>query len=468
MEDVTFNVPAMGVSLDRIVSMQDVVDESNHEPTYGMTTPPEQDPALIITTKLEPQKIKKTEAIATKSYALLMAESLGVAVTAEDIATLTTLTVAECNRKLVSMSREQGIARSTSITNEQMSTLSAIGMARTEDLIRNIEGEIRSNMGTVENYQSNIQTYLSKCAELNRQMRAIKAQGVDITTQLREVLTDAWYTLHSVSGNKITLLTPRIMCRYFDQENQIDRSVDLGSMKVVVDMVRATLVVKEHEDNLIGVANGYIHPHIDTSGGVCWGTAHDAYTKLAFCQIKEPLMALKVILQTYNPDSPYVRFNEFEEMRAQKAALEGKYGDALPTDGMCRIVMRLSARQSEVALENITHLKEVYFTTSKLYTVGYVDRRTQFAYVEYADGSLGACAGSRGAVEIATTSDIGSLSPKEKVAGWSGYSDIRHIEDPSKYTSSLYVELMSSYGNNYDLDLTQYEVGREADDEVYF
>lgn len=157
-------------------------------------------------------------------------------------------------------------------------------------------------------------------ASYNEKLRALtKTNGIDLTSEIEAIVKDGWYRYESEftkamnSGFEEPCLyftTPRVNMSFYNKAVGAEMNVDMGRYLIKYRVRTGVIEVKTHEDNLS--VEGYIHPHVASDNTLCWGNASAHYSKsmvehtpsLAF-------KSMRVILQTYNDESPYRSISEF-------------------------------------------------------------------------------------------------------------------------------------------------------------
>ena len=154
--------------------------------------------------------------------------------------------------------------------------------------------------------------YLVRAAETKRKMDTFERRESPVPAQLTEVLGENFWDFHQLTGNFIELVTKNdTILTYKNPSAGIDLRVNMGKFLVSIDLTTFSLKVIRYTDNVY--LNGYYHPHVNTGGGVCWGSAAITVTeKLPRGEIKDVLMLLASVLTNYNNDNPYVALNSFK------------------------------------------------------------------------------------------------------------------------------------------------------------
>ena len=96
--------------------------------------------------------------------------------------------------------------------------------------------------------------------------------------------------------------------------NYRDDTLNFGFLRVKLDFINSSLTVLPCRQNLFKDSDNYFHPHISNSGEVCWGNAEGTVQQaLGSGDFARVLELLQAVLVTYNPESPYVSFEDFKE-----------------------------------------------------------------------------------------------------------------------------------------------------------
>lgn len=260
----------------------------------------------------------------------------------------------EVNRKFF----EWRATYTTPPTSEQFSPLDLVNfktkvvpqLRAKDELIR----ERNEHEARINRFQRDMQNYLQRIAEISTELIAFsEVKAIDLTAEIESIVKDGWYQFDSgrsatVNGTTdfytLVFNTPRVNLAYYNKAAGVEMNVDMGRFRVHYAPGRGRVQVYKFEDN-IEASDSYYHPHVDTSGGVCWGNAGPIYTKVATSfKPSELFNALRVILQTYNDGSPYRDIMEFalvrnpELMAAQPTAyveeeeLAWVWGEELPAN----------------------------------------------------------------------------------------------------------------------------------------
>lgn len=178
-----------------------------------------------------------------------------------------------------------------------------------------------SHQGQANSFLRRAQEQLEAMAKVNAEIRGLLASGShSLVEDIKKLLADGWYTLSQEETAKlqvsksttdiVAFLTPPIRLRDVNHDAGVDQSCDMGRYIVAYRPKQAHLAVYKYKDNV--VYSGYYHPHVNEGGSICWGNAAEVATSsLKNNQPSRALTALRILLQTYNDDSPYASLHNF-------------------------------------------------------------------------------------------------------------------------------------------------------------
>lgn len=196
----------------------------------------------------------------------------------------------------------------------------------------------RSYMQQAQRCMRDCDANLVEAMKEDDKMRIIEGRAsIPLASKIQDVLKAGWLVLPEPSvflpalqrtdaDQHVKFLTPPINLKHHNPSANIMQNVDMGSFEVRWFPQRGRVSVVGVNNNLN--ADGYQHPHVDSSGSVCWGNAAATYSDaMGTYDIAKALEALQVILQNYNADSPYVRLDRFVSQRNanRNAGMPTKY-----------------------------------------------------------------------------------------------------------------------------------------------
>lgn len=170
--------------------------------------------------------------------------------------------------------------------------------------------------------QSELQ--LGQAAKISLKLAAYSGnEFVDLTEEIKEIVKDGWYTYedhrtkeHNLTNSDKALVftTQPVYMQWFNPRANVNLKVLMGKFKVTYSPATGNIKVNPCSDNLM--VDGYFHPHIGDRGSVCWGNAADTHARATRdFKPSKSFGALRVILQTYNDESPYTSLTKFHTAR---------------------------------------------------------------------------------------------------------------------------------------------------------
>lgn len=165
-----------------------------------------------------------------------------------------------------------------------------------------------------EHYR-NYEAHIKSAAEADLSRRRLMGERNTLVAQIREADAGGFWEFTGMDGTAgpIKFKTRRnIELEYKNPAIGVDIRVNMGKFQVAYIVHEARFRVTPIENNIN--VEGFCHPHINSSGEICWGTAEgNARNGIAKGMIVEPLALLAAVISGYNPGSPYrdlVRFHE--------------------------------------------------------------------------------------------------------------------------------------------------------------
>lgn len=184
----------------------------------------------------------------------------------------------------------------------------------------------------IQRIRQDVDTYHNRIRDNLRAMQPWidKLNALDVKTEMdlypmvEQVIADGWYKFNAADtidklkrGSRVFMFeTPDVVLGFFNRKAGISKSLNMGRFSVEWRIAENCIIVGMLERN-VEVSN-HIHPHVASSGSVCWGNAAQVYSQgMMYKDPVEAMRALRVILTTYNAESPYVSIESFEEQFKQ-------------------------------------------------------------------------------------------------------------------------------------------------------
>lgn len=218
------------------------------------------------------------------------------------------------------------------ISDEHKAMLDSIITPKTSPAYLSAQRQHKHYIDSANSRMRNVVEYLEAATKEYDKMLQIEGNSaVPLSDKIADILSTGWYTLDpdtikEANGEGIEFITPPITIAHYNSKAGIEMKVPMGQYRVSW-RPRAGIIHAWGDKGHITV-DGYQHPHITSGGDICWGNASTTYTEAMGTYNPKPAFeALQVILQNYNPDSPYVRLDRWEVQRnADKyAGMDTKY-----------------------------------------------------------------------------------------------------------------------------------------------
>lgn len=170
----------------------------------------------------------------------------------------------------------------------------------------------------------------------------MKDDGTEMKSVFDAIKGNSFWRIEKYRDGIMYFESQDVILRHVDRAQNVDMTVNFGPMWLM--WVTRSGTVKMDETRGKYIVNGHMHPHINSSGSICWGNAASSYTThMKTYQINEVLKIVQSLLQTYNPGSPFQRLDRFfakSNPSVQKGEFEHRpvrwawvYDDGDPDDG---------------------------------------------------------------------------------------------------------------------------------------
>lgn len=201
-------------------------------------------------------------------------------------------------------------------------TLSVEAVKRLEAIFKesNEKHRFRTKIRELRNTcQSKLTEYNDSISELikNRRLLNMMNQREDnhFHEAIKKTLAKGIWKLEDITMTKIKLiLVNDCILTWNDDDKGMDMVVNMGKFILDYTPKENRIRVLRGKGNLH--YDGHWHPHIDTSGGVCWGNASSTIEGAKETQDVEKIAdTVYLLLNEYNDESPYVTLNDFEDVK---------------------------------------------------------------------------------------------------------------------------------------------------------
>ena len=232
-----------------------------------------------------------------------------------------------------------------------------------ESKINSCKSDLRGYQDQIERYYRNINDYLKTATktqqeldEYEQSLAAIDVDGknVEVERAIQEVIASGkWLYVGSFGENDgltdeqipkmfmrspyntdqnytdkgtlklfghIFIATEKTTCSHISRSSKAIKRANFGNLFVCMD---ASGQIKRAFFGLdsYGSALTALHPHISSTGDVCWGNAGSAYSNLVRDNKPNYLSILTLftsLMETYSPDNPYQRIDSYMDKNVVK------------------------------------------------------------------------------------------------------------------------------------------------------
>lgn len=214
----------------------------------------------------------------------------------------------EAQQKIVSEELQRAVA---TISN------SNIGYERTT-----LEQLARRAKNSVEVKQRELDRALQELAESNRRLANIADLDSDqACAGIHDVLATGWYRFLGIKdGAWLQFSTPEVTLYHPGGDDEDEIEVNMGQYKVEIRVHDLSVRVRPYINNLF-TEDGSFHPHVTSSGELCWGNALEARIKATEERdIGRILTLARAAIGCYNSNSPFTELTTFEENGERRTA----------------------------------------------------------------------------------------------------------------------------------------------------
>lgn len=191
--------------------------------------------------------------------------------------------------------------------------------------IRKIEEHRRSQNSYFQRatqYHAEANNYVQHAFGSLKEIMKLENRSFDSTHQALEILKDKFWKFRDVSGSCLQFETANeVILSEVNPAANVNIQVNLGKFIASLDIANASVklmplaaFVPGARIIAIKAAGGYYHPHFDTSGSPCWGSAStQAAQFLATGEFVELMKLLAALITTYSPARPYAALIHFKK-----------------------------------------------------------------------------------------------------------------------------------------------------------
>lgn len=257
-----------------------------------------------------------------KSYALQVAASMGLdpsVLQDPSLDSLSSMSHNDINKALATIAMAQSIGKpapTLKLSEEERKVLTTLTAPGVNQEIREIEANIERRLREIQARFEAIEERLryNVADKLKLDVLLGKGSTYNLIPGLEEILQDSWYSFNGVHGIStdmyVSFYTKDVYCAYKNPDAGIDITVGLGQYTVKYYPHKGYIKVTPYCGNYD--VDGFVHPHVSSDGHVCWGNASTTYSEAMVNLDPAPaFQALRVLLNTYNDESPYENLMSF-------------------------------------------------------------------------------------------------------------------------------------------------------------
>lgn len=181
----------------------------------------------------------------------------------------------------------------------------------------------QSYLSRARQYHLEANTYVSHAFMCAKEILKLENRSFDSTEQAMEILKDTFWKFRDVQGNCLNFDTVNeVILTEINPAANINIQVNVGKFVASIDVANAKVnllpmstFVPGARVVVVEASGGHYHPHIDTSGGPCWGDGSAAAAQyLAAGQFAEMMRLLTALITTYSPQRPYAALAHFKSI----------------------------------------------------------------------------------------------------------------------------------------------------------
>ena len=265
------------------------------------------------------QETTTNEAFSPLMYALNMADEFGLS--DSDIPT----SVAQCtdraavNKLLMQLATAKTEAHTALVDKDILEHIKEnSGKLDSSPQVQTWQYNINSRLNEVRRYHDSIIAKLKDNARDQASIDSfINAPPPDIAGATMKAITALGWELDKATlshKDRVVFKTGIIPLVFKRPEAGIDYKLPMGPYHIEWNVPGNYIEVFPIQNETKLQVDQYPHPHVNNGGGVCWGTGHGAMIQaLQKYDLLTAGTILDAILRSYNPESPYIRIDDFAE-----------------------------------------------------------------------------------------------------------------------------------------------------------
>jgi len=209
------------------------------------------------------------------------------------------------------------VKRLTKKNIEKLNSLSGgiaeIDDAHTQDRLDKLDSKWRRKLEVVKKHYAKAAKAIEEAAKINKQINELLRKKDNLGEQISDIVRENFWEFQNLSGSRLNLVTKaNVVVTHKNQARRIDLQVNLGRFRAEINLEDSWLKVHRFKNNVN--VEGYIHPHIEDGGDICWGSAYGVIgEKLPKGEYADVLRILASLLTSYSDSNPFVHLEEFND-----------------------------------------------------------------------------------------------------------------------------------------------------------
>jgi hypothetical protein len=202
------------------------------------------------------------------------------------------------------------------VTANQVKALDSMRVKGREDAAGACYRQYNFHLENSNNYYREYLIMLKHARENYNKYELLKDQKTNLSAEVEKVIADGFFKLERVAGSESVvefITTQDIFLNYLSDKHKAKMSVNVGQFRIRCYLASGEYFVSRFNNNT-STARGYYHPHVNTSGYVCFGEEKHRFNELAATgQVSGCMEIIRGVLTSYYEDSPYENLHVFKE-----------------------------------------------------------------------------------------------------------------------------------------------------------
>lgn len=232
--------------------------------------------------------------------------------------------------------------------------------------LKMIEESIHMKKSELARYSKELEKRVTQLRDFEwtlRGMKVRKKEGIGLTSDLKKVLTEGWWTLDKAGPvGIISLITPEIRLTFMNNDAKIATAVTLGRYLLRVTVPKMSLAVSVHPYANNPDCEGYYHPHVTGEGAVCTGEMSDDFHEACNnFNLHKLTTIMRKTLTSYNDESPYIELHELEAASREGNIILSHEDEMRTQQEILAVIDSVNFTEEEIEVEQDEHTDEGFF-----------------------------------------------------------------------------------------------------------